>query len=320
MRHDPDVGWINTPSRFWPDMYGPGVFLRTNGQGFRADHDFTVGVPAGKRRIICSGDSFTLGYGVDDDHAWCARLATLDPRLETVNAGQAGYGVDQAYLLYRRDASRLDHYIHLFVFITEDFRRMLFDTFLGNGKPVLRIENGALVTRNVPVPTPNPILAWSAANDIALRHFRTIDFLRRLLWKAGWASISPDKREKAEEGKRRAELEQILVRVFDDLRRQSEARASKLVLVYLPTLDELEGDGPQEWMRFVRQSATDLRIPLIDLHGAFRSLSYGQALSKYIPAGQISYAFAAGHLSIEGNAFVASLIHDALKSDPQLSH
>jgi len=95
-KYDPDLGWVNEPSVHIPNMYGQGVYLKTNSQGFRSNHDFDTVVPNGKYRIICSGDSFTLGYGVDNDHTWRQVLTSLDPRLETVNMGQGGYGVDQA--------------------------------------------------------------------------------------------------------------------------------------------------------------------------------------------------------------------------------
>jgi hypothetical protein len=89
-KYDPELGWVNEASVHIPDMYGPGIYLRTNSEGFRNNHDFDTAVPNGKYRIVCSGDSFTLGYGVDNDHTWCHRLTALDPRLETVNMGQGG--------------------------------------------------------------------------------------------------------------------------------------------------------------------------------------------------------------------------------------
>src|SRR5262245_36434568 len=73
-KYDPELGWVNEPNVDIPDMYGPGIYLRTNGQGFRNNHSVSPAVPAKKARIICSGDSFTLGYGVDNDHTWCSRL------------------------------------------------------------------------------------------------------------------------------------------------------------------------------------------------------------------------------------------------------
>ena len=51
-------------------------------------------MPPGKTRIICSGDSFTLGFGVDNEHTWPQQLAARNANLETVNMGQGGYGAD----------------------------------------------------------------------------------------------------------------------------------------------------------------------------------------------------------------------------------
>ena len=102
-RYDELLGWVNEENVEIPDLYGEGLSIKTNSQGFRADRDYNVTPPAGKVRIICSGDSFTLGYGVDNDHTWCQLLTTFDDRLQTVNMGQGGYGIDQAYLWYERD-------------------------------------------------------------------------------------------------------------------------------------------------------------------------------------------------------------------------
>jgi len=151
-RYDPDLGWVATPSLYSPNMFGPGVALRTNVQGFRNDANTTSVVPAGTARIICSGDSFTFGFGVDNAQTWCARLASIDRRLDTVNLGEGGYGVDQAYLRYKRDAATIEHHIHLFAFITADFDRMLSDAFQGYPKPVLDLDRSRLVVRNARCP------------------------------------------------------------------------------------------------------------------------------------------------------------------------
>src|SRR5574340_918348 len=135
-QYDPDLGWVNIPNLHVTNLYGPNTYLKTNEQGFRNDRAFDIAVPKGKFRILCSGDSFTLGWGVDNDHAWCERLKSFNPRLETVNMGQGGYGVDQAYLWYKRDGSKFQHQIQLLAFITEDFLRMSFDTFWGYAKPL----------------------------------------------------------------------------------------------------------------------------------------------------------------------------------------
>jgi len=47
-QYDPDLGWVNIPDINIPDMYGPGISLRTNSQGFRNDYNFDKSIPAGK--------------------------------------------------------------------------------------------------------------------------------------------------------------------------------------------------------------------------------------------------------------------------------
>ena len=43
-RYDETLGWVSRPNVMLPDMYGPGVYLRTNSQGFRNDRDFARAV------------------------------------------------------------------------------------------------------------------------------------------------------------------------------------------------------------------------------------------------------------------------------------
>jgi hypothetical protein len=88
----------------------------------------------------------TLGYGVSDDQTWCHQLELRDRRLESINMGQAGYGIQQDYLRYKRDAAALVLNVHLFAFIDNDF-----DRFQDSPAPIVRIEGDKLVVTNVPV-------------------------------------------------------------------------------------------------------------------------------------------------------------------------
>src|ERR1700676_469005 len=101
VQYDQDLGWVSVPNFYHKDYYAPGIYLRTNSRGFRASSDYTQQVPPGKVRIVCSGDSQTFGDGVDNDHAWCQLLQSLDDRFQTVNIAQSGYGLDQMYLRYK---------------------------------------------------------------------------------------------------------------------------------------------------------------------------------------------------------------------------
>src|SRR5262249_3191869 len=315
-KYDPDLGWVNEPSVHIPNMYGRGVYLNTNSQGFRNSHDFDTAVPNGKYRIICSGDSFTLGFGVDNDHTWCQELTSLDPRLETVNMGEGGYGVDQAYLWYKRDGVKLEHHVHLMAFITDDFHRMQLDSFLGYGKPVIDIENGMLVVKNVPVPRRAYNFPWLTSNIQYVRRLRTVELLERISRKIGFA---PDDTDLLSEKKRNEKTREVLRKIFEDLKRLNEEYSSKLVLVYLPTMGEVGGNAPEEWIHFLETESRDLDIPLINAISIFRSLPYEHVADMFIREGQIDYRDAAGHLNDRGNEFVAKAIYEALANQPALA-
>jgi hypothetical protein len=190
--YDSLLGWVSRPNLYEPNFYAPGVYLRTNAQGFREQRVIGRRTPAGHVRAICSGDSFTFGFGVDNDHTWCALLERRAARLETVNLGETGYGVDQAYLRYQRDAETLDHDLHIFAVIFDDFRRMRRDNFVGIQKPVLRLDRNTIRLENVPVPDWSyrmPRLASSAfvVGHVVgqLRAAELVNRLRRL--------VSPDR-------------------------------------------------------------------------------------------------------------------------------
>jgi hypothetical protein len=303
--YDPDLGWINKPDVSIPDMYGPGIYLKTNAQRFRANQDIQPSVPSGKRRIVCSGDSFTLGYGVSNDETWCHLLAVLNPSIETVNMGQGGYGLDQAYLWYKRDASKLEHDVHVVAFVTVDFDRMNYDSFFNFGKPLLRVENGELVTTNVPVPRQD-LARW--LTSLPLGSIRSLRVATRL---ATWRRT--DEASGTTDGQATGNTSQrVVAKIFEDLKRLHDEQSRTLLLVYIPTQFELSGSGPEDWRAFIDQQARALRIPLVSLFDSFRALPYEQVMDMYIPAGRMSYPGAAGHLTARGNRFVADAIHKKL--------
>jgi hypothetical protein len=315
-KYDADLGWANEPNVYIPDMYGPRVYLRTNAQGFRNNHEISVAVLDGRRRVVCSGDSFTFGYGVDNAHTWCELLSVLDPGLEPVNMGQGGYGVDQAYLWYKRDAAKLDHQVQILAFITEDFYRMLSDTFLGYGKPILEVDDGKLMVANVPVPRRAYYFTWGTQNIQNLKSLRTVEFLNRVLLRIKVATGDSHELTQAE---RDEKARTILRKIFEDLKSLNERRSSKLVLVYLPTIDELEGNSlprltaRERWAAFLEEESRSLDVPLINLFTEFRSLPDDQMLQLFIQDGQLPYAGAAGHLNDAGNEFVAKMLHARLR-------
>jgi hypothetical protein len=307
--HDELLGWVNLPNVDLPDAYGPGVAVRTNSQRFRNDRDFTLAAPPGRTRVICSGDSFTFGYGVDNEHAWCERLTTLDPRLETVNMGLGGYGVDQAYLWYMRDGALLDHDLHLFVCLADDFRRMRSDRFMGYGKPFLDVRHDSLVVTNLPVPETSWLARRRALHGETIARLRIVRLAGRLL-RLDDASRAAEREERARLADQR--LQGIVARIFDELRRTNEAKDSRLVLVFLPgAWDYKPNAGTDAWREFVRLESARQGIVFLDLVEEIRQVPPAEVDALYAPN---------AHFSVRGNEWAAAVLHRLLAPLLEAAH
>jgi len=293
--YDPTLGWVSLPNVRLPDLYGPGISLHTNAQAFRGDHDITRAVPAGRIRVICSGDSFTLGYGVRDNETWCHQLSVLDPRLETVNMGQGGYGLDQAYLWYKRAGLPLDHQLHLVAFITDDFLRMQLDDFVGYGKPLLGLRGDSIAVLNAPVRKRSGLGRWWLAKGHMVTNLNIVQLANRVF------SDPPQDRYNAA---RNDSTRTVVARIFQDLARINAAKNSRLVLVYLPGASDYRRDEPPpSWRSFVTEEAARQGIQFIDLFEPLRRLPPTQIDSLYLQD---------GHYSARGNEFIARAIQGAL--------
>jgi hypothetical protein len=309
--YDSLLGWVNKPNVHIPDLYGPGIYLRTNAQRFRNNHPVTSHVPSGRVRMICSGDSFTLGYGVDNDHTWCERLTAQNRGIETVNMGQGGYGIDQAYLWYKRDGATLEHDVHLFAFIAEDFSRMQGLTFTGYGKPVLAIRNEALTTENVPVPGRAFYAPWLTRSATALSELRASDLIRRIKKRFRPAHTT-------DQAAADSLTWEVAARVFADLDSVNRARNGVMVLVFLPTKADPR-DASEKWRRRVRDLSEREHIPFADLIDDLKQVPADSVDRLFIPAGAIEFVGAEGHYTALGNDWVANRLYQHLLTIPEIA-
>lgn len=309
--YDRDLGWVSLPNIYRPNMYGSGKFLKTNSQRFRNDVDFTKRVPPGKTRLICSGDSFTFGFGVDNEHTWPQLLAAQASNIETVNMGQGGYGASQAYLWYKRDGVALDYDIQILALIYPDLYRMQHSSFNGYGKPVLSVENDGLVVSNVPVP--RSMQVWMprfVRAENALSNLTVTRLLRNALKLDAAAPVAPSE-------ERNQQTARVLSYMLDDLLATNRARNSILVLVYLPIREELGWKSTEYWREILAEYARQHSVFYVDLTDGFRSLPSEELDKFFIPGRAMDVPGAAGHYTEEGNAFVANSIYRRLLANPE---
>jgi carbamoyltransferase len=141
---------------------GGGFLVRTNGAGFRSDHEFEPEKPAGVFRILLFGDSYTEGHGVSNQYRYGDVLETLIPGTEVFNYGLGGTGTDQQYLIYQENGAQVEHDAVVVGVLVENIRRIVartrefhfnVDELLCFAKPYFTLENGkGLRLHNCPVP------------------------------------------------------------------------------------------------------------------------------------------------------------------------
>ena len=116
------LGWTVGPSRRSKD----GLYLSSR-EGIRSPE---VGIAYSEvqelPRIATVGDSFTFGLEVPFESTWGKKLEEQFPfRVQVLNFGVDGYGVDQAYLRYHRDVRPWHPDVVIFGFINHDLYRTM---------------------------------------------------------------------------------------------------------------------------------------------------------------------------------------------------
>lgn len=294
-RHDPTLGWRHVPDKRIADFYGPGATITINAAGFRSAEPFVDRKLAGRFRLVCLGDSLTLGYGVDDRQTYPWLLEAHNPLLETINMGQGGYSIGQCYLWYKEVADRLEADAVIFAFIVDDLRR-LGETLTENGygRPGFRLEEGKIVVENQPVPQKidvgQPVFETGAWTRFIVGHnaiSRTISSVTGLL---------------RPEPEQNPDLLAVTLAIFDALHEESRAKNRAFALVLLPTFFEIPGMEAydEEMGRMNRSLAASVSafaarrgIPFIDLYPSIagmpperiRPLFLDETYHHYSPAG-----------------------------------
>jgi len=301
-RYDELLGWANVPRVTLPSMYGTSTSVSITDRGFRGKVDFVNPVPDGVMRIVCSGDSFTFGYGVGDEDTWCARIGRV-PGFESVNMGQGGYGVDQMYLWYARDGT-FDHHIVLFAFIGDDFERARSPRFIIFDKPMLDLSGDSIAPINVPVS--RCILDAKECTrrrggigrllDNMSAISRVVDRLgRELNWRLS--------RNKPLTDPTSEEME-ILRRIFRSMDRRATSRGARLVGVLLPRAEDYANSTADVWRQMVGEEAEKGRWEFWDLVDPMRALQPIDA--------QTLFNLGDGHYTVAGNQWVASQLIERL--------
>lgn len=150
-----------------------GWSLSSNWQGQHRHHDFTVNYSINRNgfrgelppdaenntsRYVVLGDSFTFGFGVNNDETF-VHLLNVESQPEEIffNLAVPGYSTDQELLLLQKKVSAYDpEHLILMAYLGNDLydSQLPFPLQANNAKPYFELgpDNSELILKNSPVP------------------------------------------------------------------------------------------------------------------------------------------------------------------------
>jgi len=133
--------------------------LHTNSYGMRSSRDYPLTKPPGRRRVVLLGDSYTVGWGVNNRDCYSELLESKYRNLDVMNFALSGSGTDQQLLVYESIAKRFEADLFIFAPCTVNILRNevkwmpLVRKSGVRAKPYFTLdEKQNLLLHNVPVP------------------------------------------------------------------------------------------------------------------------------------------------------------------------
>ena len=222
------------------DFYG--AEIRTNAFGFR-DRDYPVERVPGRRRIIFSGDSFTLGWGVAFDSIMSklveVNLNAQGEPTEVINLGIGNYNTPMELELFRRKGLQFQPDM------------VVLNYFVNDAEPTPRLVKGMSAA----------VLSHSYL--IALVIDRFISLRPRVDKGADWKSYYSNLYRPGSPGLLATE------KALQDYINLCRERGIKLVIASIPELRQLENYPFPQTTAFVRGIAERNGVPFVDFLPVF---------------------------------------------------
>lgn len=170
------------------------TLAESNSAGMRDDQEHPAFPKSDMLRISAFGDSFTFAADVDLAQSWGKQVASVNPSLEVLNYGMGGYGLDQAYLRYRRVATEYHPHIVFIGYMSENiarnvnvYRIFYLPEYATNilTKPRFQVKDGRLSLLKNPLPTREDYAALLRDDEAVLRRLGTNDYHYQMNSNAG---------------------------------------------------------------------------------------------------------------------------------------
>ena len=322
MRYHPQLGWSLSPS--WQGRhqhYDFDVAYSTNLFGLRNGNTSSPLLLSNnaKPRIALIGDSFTFGFGVNDNETFHAELSARDTTSDYINGGIPGYSTDQQYLFIKHSMKdfSIDHYILVFYLGNDLLDNPLpFPLQASRGKPFFELKDQQLHLKNVPVPKQQKTATLQSAtlNSVVfgkeLEKYSTPS--SRLIQSSNILSLLLPQQAQADKNtvnaileQRLHEQEQLFAALLKAIKTTTAEQQASLTLALMPGRSFVV--APQSYSAlfqdYIRAKTTtiaaELDIPVIDI---------AAELATQYQTGDHWFHPNEGHLTAAGNKKVAEII------------
>ena len=323
--YDPLLGWRNKPGlKKSANVSNRRINIRINSLGFRSPPIKRI-KPSGTIRIVVLGDSFTWGWGVDQDETYSMVLEnilnqrkTSNSKFEVINTGVTGYSTDQEYLLLKNEGLNLNpDIVVLFVY---------FNDFLGNAtaihnetpKPVFVEKNEEVLLENVPVPylvpgeggkwimRPRGELMRCTLYRVLATRGMTRDWSRKFLHNSRLAFL-----EKKERKGKANPVEIIITKyLLKQIHQTCNSNGIELLVVYCPELQSISGrdfENDQKQLEWFFKVGQESGFPIMDIR---TKLKQNDLQNEQVCLPQNA------HLNPLGHQVVADMLYEKIAALP----
>jgi hypothetical protein len=248
---DPDLGWAPRPDRSNKLYAYDSGAIRVEAPG----RVFAPEPAEGTLRIALVGDSFTLGAEVPYADTWGARLEELlgdrGQETEVLNFGVGGYGMDQAYLRWRKHARAWHPHVVILGFQPENVHRnvnLIRRLYQGGNplsKPRFLLSARGLSLVNQPCIAPEELAAtirdierWELVqHEEFYADYEPHPWQASVLARVVAALLERDQSEDYSLSRERVKLSLAIVR---QMSKDVQAAGSRFLAVHLPARRDLE--------------------------------------------------------------------------------
>ena len=313
---DRELGWVNRPG---PHL-GAGESGTINSLGARGAREYEARPAPGVLRLACFGESFTFGSEVGDEHSWPARLEALDPGIEALNLGVAGYGTDQALLLFRRTGP-LGARVVVVGLLLENLCRNVsrFRSFYvpQTGHPVVKprfvLRRGELELLPIPYADLAQVYEAALSGDLAQRMGER-DYWAGEAPVVGFSGIARALASRSARRRRNHSLQllhpgepyELTLALLETFRREAlESGAERFLVLVFPTADDIRylvREGAKPWYSALGRDLAARDVEHLDFIPIV--LESAAPTDLYLPG---------GHFTPEGNELVARQVLDRLR-------